>query len=205
MNTATSRLSRYKLIGLILLFSAPVLLAYGLYFWAPPKWQPQGRTHHGQLINPARPLPVLALHSVDGQRYESPAEKRWTLLMIGSSRCNEACATALYNSRQVRTALGKNTSRTRRLYVATDRVGLEDLQALIKREHPDLALAVAEGAEVYQVDRFFTADGRHPLGTPNDIYLLDPHDNWLMYYTAEQPPQGLLKDLKKLLRLSNIG
>lgn len=210
MNTDRASLhSRYKLLGLIALFSAPVLIAYGLYFWAPSAWQPEGRTHRGHLISPARPMPALSLHTVAGQRRELPAEPRWTLLMIGSSRCNDVCATTLYNTRQVRTALGKNTSRTRRLYVATDRVGIEALQALVKREHPDLELAVAEGAEVYQIDRFFSAEGRNPLKNTNqnrhDIYLLDPHDNWLMYYTAEVPPQGLLKDLKKLLRLSNIG
>jgi hypothetical protein len=43
------------------------------------------------------------------------------------------------------------------------------------------------------------------LRNAHQVYLLDPLGNWLMYYRAEDPPRGILKDLKKLLRLSHIG
>jgi cytochrome oxidase Cu insertion factor (SCO1/SenC/PrrC family) len=197
---------RRRLLLLVLLFLAPVVGSYGLYFWAPESWRPDGRTNRGQLVNPARPVPALALHGVDGRNLEPvPIRDKWTLLLVGPSACDAACARVLYDTRQVRTALGKDTPRLRRLYVATDRSDLEALQALQAREHPDLVLAVAEGAEVYALERQFSIDGRSPLRNAGDIYLLDPHGNWLMYYTPEDPPKDLLKDLKKLLRLSNIG
>lgn len=206
MNDAPSNFAaRRKLIGIILLFAVPVVSAYALYFWAPQDWRPHGRAHNGHLVDPARPLTGISLHTVEGKPREPLLEPRWTLVIIGSSRCEEICVAALHNTRQVRTALGKDTLRTRRLYVATDRVGIEEMQSLVQREHPDLALAVGEGAEVYQLDRFFTVDGRSPLRNANDIYLLDPLGNWLMYYKADDPPRGILKDLKKLLRLSHIG
>jgi cytochrome oxidase Cu insertion factor (SCO1/SenC/PrrC family) len=197
---------RRKLLFLILLFSAPVLAAYTLYFWAPEAWQPQDRSNQGHLVAPARPLENLSLHALDGQRLDDAIfRQKWTLLLVGPSACDEACANALYNTRQVRTALGKNTLRVQRVYVATDRGRVEELRSLFAREHPDLKLVVAEGAEVYGIDRRLTAEGRSPLKNANDIYLLDPHGNWFMFYTPEDPPRGLLKDLKKVLRLSNIG
>jgi cytochrome oxidase Cu insertion factor (SCO1/SenC/PrrC family) len=197
---------RRRFLLLVLLFAAPVVGAYAPYFWAPEDWRPHGRTNRGQLVNPARPVEALALHGVDGRSLAPvPIRDRWTLLLVGPSACDAACARLLYDTRQVRTALGKNIPRVRRLYVATDRMELEALQALQAREHPDLVLAVAEGAEVYALERQFSIDGRSPLRNAGDIYLLDPHGNWLMYYTPEDPPQDLLKDLKKLLRLSNIG
>lgn len=197
---------RGRLVLLVLLFAAPVLAAYALYFWAPEAWRPENRSHQGHLINPARPVESLSLHTVSGQRLDASLfREKWTLLLVGSSTCDEACIRALYDTRQVRTALGKNTPRVQRIYVATDRAGIEELQALAAREHPDLKLAVAEGAEIYGVDRQFSADGRSPLKNVHDIYLLDPHGNWFMSYTPQDPPRGLLKDLKKVLRLSNIG
>lgn len=196
---------RQKLIGIILLFATPVLAAYALYFWAPQDWRPHGRTHHGHLVDPARPLTGISLHTVDGKPRAPLLEPRWTLVMVGSSRCEGRCLDMLIDTRQVRAALGKDTHRTQRLYVAIDRIGIEVLQSLVQSEHPDLALAVAEGAEVYQLDRFLSIDGRGPLRNANDVYVFDPLGNWLMYYRADDPPRGMLKDLKKLLRLSHIG
>ncbi|MGH8454340.1 MAG: SCO family protein, partial [Nevskiales bacterium] len=204
-NSARGR-GRRRLLLLVLLFAAPVLSAYALYFCAPEDWQPQGRTNRGHLISPVRPVEALALHDVNGGRLDTSLfQQKWTLLLIGPSACDEACANTLYNTRQVRTALGKDTHRVQRLYVATDRAHIEELQALLAREHPDLKLAVVEGAEIYGIDRWLTAEDRSPLKNASDIYLLDPHGNWFMYYTAQDPPRGLLKDLKKVLRLSKIG
>jgi cytochrome oxidase Cu insertion factor (SCO1/SenC/PrrC family) len=204
-DTRTRRRGRYRLLLLLLLFAAPVIGAYALYFWAPEGWRPTGRTHHGRLISPARPVEALVLHDVDGARLDANLFRgKWTLLMIGPE-CATACVKQLYDTRQVRTALGKNTPRVQRVYVATRRSGLGTLQALAASQHPDLKLAVAEDAEAYAIDRQFAVDGRSPQKNANDLYLLDPHGNWLMYYTADDPPKGLLTDLKKLLRLSNIG
>lgn len=197
---------RRKLLLLLLLFAAPVLGAYALYFWAPKDWQPDGRTNEGQLLVPAKTMEALSLHDVAGQPVDQDLfSEKWTLLLVGPSACDAVCETALYDTRQVRTALGKNTLRVQRVFVATDRGRVDELQTRFTREHPDLKLLVAEGAEVYAINRQFSADGRNPLNNAYDIYLLDPNGNWLMYYTPTVPAKGMLKDLKKLLRLSNIG
>ena len=53
------RRHRRMLIGMALLFFAPLGLAFFLYYG--PAWHPGGRVNAGVLIEPARPLPALAL------------------------------------------------------------------------------------------------------------------------------------------------
>lgn len=204
MTDKTSAGNRLRLALLVLLFAAPVLGAYSLYFWLPRDWQPRGHTHQGELINPARPIETPDLQPVDSDSQEGDLlQDKWTLLMMGPSKCDEACAQTLRDTRQVRTALGKNTARVRRVYVATDRADLEALRAWAVEQHPDLELVVAADAQALAGQ--LVHGGRNPLQHPRDVYLLDPHGNWLMRYTPDVPAKGLLKDLKKLLRLSNIG
>jgi hypothetical protein len=40
---------------------------------------------------------------------------------------------------------------------------------------------------------------------PQTLYLLDPLANWMMRYPAAAESPGILKDIKRLLRLSQIG
>ena len=47
------------LIGVALMFFAPLGLSFYLYYGK--SWHPGGRVNAGQLIEPARPLPMLAL------------------------------------------------------------------------------------------------------------------------------------------------
>ena len=47
------------LIGVALMFFAPLALSFYLYYGK--AWHPGGRVNAGELIEPARPLPALAL------------------------------------------------------------------------------------------------------------------------------------------------
>ena len=57
---ARDRRQRRLLIGLALLFFAPLALAFYLYY-GHGTWHPGGRVNSGDLVQPARPLPALAL------------------------------------------------------------------------------------------------------------------------------------------------
>ena len=84
-----------------------------------------------------------------------------------------------------------------RVYIATDAAELATVRAQLQAEHADLH---------YFVD---TADGayRRFFGTqdPQALYLVDPLGNWLMIYPAVAESRGILGDIKKLLRISQIG
>ncbi|MEC7251173.1 MAG: hypothetical protein VXW10_08035, partial [Pseudomonadota bacterium] len=40
---------------------------------------------------------------------------------------------------------------------------------------------------------------------PYGIYIIDPLGNLVFYYATETPPKDILQDLKRLLKVSQIG
>jgi hypothetical protein len=54
-------------------------------------------------------------------------------------------------------------------------------------------------------DDAFLAGFPPAIGSSDGIYIVDPHGNLMMSYPASGSARGLLKDLERLLRLSNIG
>lgn len=214
-----ARVGRHRamLIGVGLLFFAPLGLAFFLYYGL--HWHPGGQLNHGDLVEPPLPLPDLALH-----RFEAAAtpdttpdavpipipgagaaltppdflKGKWTLLYFGPGSCPAACRTDLYDTRQVRTALGKDESRVQRVFLAE---GACCDVALLRTLHPDLLTvrATDEAAPLVTILRRAAPGGR------DRIYVIDPLGNLMMSYAADAPPKGMLEDLKRLLGLSHVG
>jgi cytochrome oxidase Cu insertion factor (SCO1/SenC/PrrC family) len=207
MNTIDPRMVRRRrrvLIGLALLFFAPLALAFFLYYGM--RWHPSGHLNHGDLIQPALPLPELSLRELDAANGDERLTQtgflkgKWTLLYFGPGDCPAACRDDLYDTRQVRAALGKDSERVQRVFLAQ---GACCDRELLKTEHPDLITvrATDEAAPLvellHQSQAGGVADGR--------VYLIDPLGNLMMSYGAGAPPKGMLEDLKKLLGLSHVG
>jgi len=196
-----NRRQRRLLVGLALLFFAPLALAFYLYY-GPGGWRPGGRVNHGELIDPPRPLPALTLAGVDGARANPDLLKhKWTLLYFGPGACAERCRTDLYNTRQVRIALNRDMSRVQRVFIAQGECCDEDF---LRRQHPDLITLRATSDAAPLLALLPRIGGVDP-GAADRIYLIDPLGNLMMSYAADADPKGLLEDLKRLLRLSQIG
>jgi len=210
---------RRVLIGLALLFFAPLGLAFYLYY-GHGAWHPGGRVNAGELVSPARPLPALALplwNSDDAVAtgYTDPnfLKGKWTFVYVGSGRCAAACQRRLYDTRQVRIALDRDMKRVQRVFIAD--AGCCDPQYL-REQHPDI-LAVRASAEAAPLLALLAAhDGTGPGGTgpggpgrrpfaESRVYLVDPLGNLMMSYAPDAKAKGMLEDMKRLLRLSSIG
>lgn len=193
---------RQQFLLLAVLFFAPLFAAITLYFVA-PQWQPEGRTNYGTLIAPARPLPALTLLDAQGASVDVDVLRgRWSYVYVGARDCDQACAEKLYQIRQIRTLLNEKRLRVQRVYWAPDLASLQSAQAQLGAEHPDLQfLTEAGGGDA--LARLF-AEGA-PQADPQALYLLDPLGNWLMLYPAASESRGILKDIKRLLRVSQIG
>jgi hypothetical protein len=109
--------------------------------------------------------------------------------------CDELCRQRLYDTRQVRTALDRDMDRVQRVLIAD--AGCCDMQELLKM-HPDLTI-VPLGIAVEPLLKLL------PAANTQRIYLVDPLGNAMMYYEADAKAKGILEDLKRLLRLSQIG
>lgn len=196
------RRGRGTLVALILLFAAPVLGAY--LWWSFPGLRPAGRTNHGDLIQPARPLQIAGLQTLDATPFGSERLKsKWTLVYFGRGPCESACRTNLYNMRQLRAALGKNTDRVQTLYVTAE-ANDRHLEA-VQGEHPETVVVTGSGSALDALVSQFATEGVGPLSGEQRLYLVDPLGNLMMMFPDSLDPTKILKDLKRLLRVSQVG
>jgi len=172
-------------------------------YYGPTGWRPAGDASEGDLIDPAWPLPEIALPTMDGGT-TAPAFLRgkWTMLYVGDGLCDDRCRKALYLTRQSRIALNKDMDRVQRVLLVTDRCCD---RAFLAAEHPDMVVARVEDAASAALLGPFPVYGGVPLAAAGRIYLVDPLGNLLMSYAPDAPDKALLTDVKKLLRLSHIG
>jgi hypothetical protein len=198
---ASDRRPRRQLIGLALLFFAPLGLAFYLYY-GDGTWHPGGHVNAGELVEPARPLPSLALPRLDAGSTDANFLKgKWTLLHIGLGPCDANCRTRLYDTRQVRLALDRNMQRVQRVFIAD--ADCCDARFL-REQHPDL-IAIRAGAETAPLLALLPGPDSSSPGAAPRVYLIDPLGNLMMFYAPDVKSKGMLKDLERLLRLSSIG
>jgi cytochrome oxidase Cu insertion factor (SCO1/SenC/PrrC family) len=196
------RRGRRQLLLLAALFFVPLALAFWMYYGA-GSWRPGGDVSKGDLIDPARPLPKIALPTLQGVPTDPDfLTGKWTMIYVGDGLCDEQCRKALYLTRQSRVALNKDIDRVQRVFVVTDHCCDREFLAA---EHPDLVVVRVEDAASAQLLAPFPAYDGVPVGAAGRIYLVDPLGNLLMSYPPGAPDKALLTDVKKLLRLSHIG
>jgi len=187
------RARNLRLLGLLAgLFLLPLALAFWMYYAT--DWRPIGTVNHGELIQPPRPVPPLLLQpAVAGDTV--PADlfhHKWSLIYIGDGQCDDACRNALLVIRQTRLSLNNEMTRVERVFLATGNCCAQDF---LQREHPGLKVFAAP-ADLHP----FPADER-----AHSVFIVDPLGNLMMRHDARQNPKGLLEDLKRLLKYSQIG
>ncbi|MCB1777483.1 MAG: hypothetical protein KDI50_08600 [Candidatus Competibacteraceae bacterium] len=165
-------------------------------------WRPSGSAQHGELLKPAQPLPNLLLTPIAGHPWNAAAlHNHWLMVYVGgTTNCNEHCRAALYDMRQVRLALGKEIVRVSTVLLL-DEMPEADFREWLAVEHAEMLAGVASVEIRNAFLQAFPEAGQ--VGAW--IYLVDPLGNLLMRYPTTVNPGGILKDLKRLLRLSKIG
>jgi len=200
IESARPKSSRLPLVGLFLLFAAPLGTAFWVYYGT--GWRPTGTTNHGTLIDPVRQLPLLAYRLPETRpAVEKLFTGKWSLVVTGDGTCNEACRNTLVYARQIHIGLGRLSTRVQRVLLVPsaccDRVYLE-------REHPGLVIADLGGSDPsLGAGRDILLDAFRGDGL--QIFIVDPLGNLMMSYDTRRDPKGLRDDLKKLLDLSHIG
>jgi hypothetical protein len=176
-----TRRGRLKFLLLGLFFALPV--AAGWLAW----WFDIGTgssANYGTLL-PPQPLPAGPFATFRG---------KWVLEQFDSADCDAACERKLYFMRQLRRATGRDMGRVERLWIVIG--GATPAPAL---------LTAIEGTALAPADErmlaLFPADS--PLSA--HIYLVDPLGNLMLRFPRDPDPTRMLKDLKRLLKVSGFG
>lgn len=191
--------SRVYLLAIIALFIVPLLAAWLLI----DVWRPAGSVHHGELLNPARPIEHLQIVQKDQQTLDIDSlKKRWTLAYIANdSVCDDACRIQLYRMRQLRLGLGKDIGRMQTLLMMQDAPD-QDLRQWLEQEHELMLKGVADAETIgFFTQAFAQSENRNGPW----IYLIDPLGNLVMRYGVDVDPGGIRKDIKRLFKYSQIG
>jgi hypothetical protein len=173
----------------------PFLLAW--VYYRHPDWV-VARSNYGNLISPARPLSYADL--LTGAAESTSAVKgRWILLQLAEDGdCGLPCRKSLIATRQIRLLLNKDIPRVRRLFLKP--VTTPDLSGDGFDGSEDLTQAALSPA---LLETLTSALGRRPEA--GSVLLIDPFANLMMWYPPDFDRYGVLRDLKHLLRSSQIG
>ena len=185
----------YTLWFVVLSFVAPAVLAYSMYFFG----DIQSFTNKGEILDPIVHISDFELTDQEGKLI--PTEKltyKWRIISFLKADCDESCKSRIFDSRQIYTLLGKDRHRVIRMFVHLEPESAT-LKEYLAAEHPNVIHV--RGKE----DRIVKALTNNASITQNEIYIMDPMGNVMMRFTQDQPDKDLLKDIKRLLKASQIG
>ncbi|WP_428354963.1 hypothetical protein [Methyloprofundus sp.] len=187
------------IIILALMTLIPFSVAW--YLTTDPDFKPAS-TNNGDLIIPVITMQRSEFQGVDEFSKENikQLDGHWVMLnIIPAGKCNKLCVDAIHATRQLRLMLNKDLTRTRRAVMimqGKQEPGFqpwwdEDDRLIKVQPAPALALKIKQllGGEI--------TEGR--------LLIMDPLGNIMMQYQAGFDPYAVKGDLKKLLRISQIG
>jgi len=156
------------------------------------------------LVVPPRPLETnYPLLTPTGAALQAGyLQGKWTLVTIGGPNCDAVCAGNFYKMRQVNVAQGENMRRVQRLLLTIAAPDAELRGAL--EDYPKMKVALVPQSTQGVFLAPFLIDAAEP-SSAGRVYLVDPLGNLMMYYHPDADPSGMLKDLKRLLKISSVG
>jgi cytochrome oxidase Cu insertion factor (SCO1/SenC/PrrC family) len=185
--------ARLKLALIGLFFALPFALAWIAYWF---HWTPGRSGNYGALLQPPRQVPAGGFVALDGKPFSLASLRgKWVMLQFDAAGCDAYCERKLYFMRQLRVAQGKDRDRVERVWILTD--GGVPRRAL---------MSAIDGTYVVRAaDVTFAAAFPPGERVQDHIYLIDPHGNLMMRFPRDPDPTKMLKDLQRLLKISQIG
>lgn len=182
---------RVQLFLLALVFFGPLILATWMYL-SGKGFQPEGRTNHGELLEPL----VNVGERLPGAEIHEHNEGHWLLVYSNTALCDEGCKYSLVTLRQSRLMLGREMDRLRRVFLhgdtPPDTVFLENEHSgLITLQDNDLSSLLNSQ--------------KPPELAAGGYFLIDPLGNLVMYFRPDIDPSDMVEDIDHLLELSRIG
>ncbi len=221
MNQNSKKRSFWPIWALLAVTIAPVIASYLVYYGV----RPEGRTNYGDFVEPQVTVTSIPVSPVITPRAESaftliqsdPRTRRpltqlgdwggrWLMVHIGPSVCADACKQELWLMRQIRLTTGRERDRVERLWLLTDD-GTPDPALIAEHE----GIWVARLGQVPAADALVSnwlsvaAAAVKNSGGASNIWVVDPLGNLMMRFPDNPDPDGMKKDINRLLKASRIG
>lgn len=176
--TAKKPLSGRRQLTLILITATLSLGGSYLLFFLAQDSSGWGTTNNGAFVNP--PLNIEDIGWQDSKGIKVPTSSDWWLWTV-TENCTEDCAKALKNLQATHILLNREAKRVRR--------GFSNYSGnFIPENQPNLKIITIVNQPV-----------------PQGIYIIDPNGNLVFRYAIVTNPKDILQDLKRLLKVSQIG
>ena len=195
-NASRSRFwNRVQLIMILVVFAAPIV---GAFIYKPTKFN-----NYGDIYSPVRPVKNLLLQSQDQEVQLNSFRRQWLFIVFAKDGCDVVCEDNILKMRQLRFMQNDDMSRIRTLFLHT---GLEPHveQDLTAKYRPIESYSVAR-QDFEEWTKILQLPDAPKEAQKNRFYIIDPAGNLMMSYPASADPNIMKKDIKRLLKTSQIG
>ena len=151
-----------------------------------------GTTNTGEIVTPVADFGSFAT--------SSPSVKpKWKILVAETNECSDVCEQMIYNMRQVHMLLGRSTLRVERYFLTDlDKISDQELEN-IKGINPFLNIMSVKPQALESI--LLETSAAWDMKSPR-YFVLNPEWKAVLFYTADHDPNGLLDDVKHLLKYS---
>lgn len=207
--SAEQKANRRIMLMIFAVFLVPVVVAYTAHFFG--WYKDLGLANRGFLINPPIDVRELSIADKDGLPFSSEDHlKTWFLIYVPPKNCGSACDNSLYLMRQANKALGSDQQRVKRMLISWSDIS-EELRSKLDAEFPNM-LEYQAGPELLKRALAPALQTETNAIEAGRIYIMDPWGFIMLSYPAVADEQesilkgkDLLKDLKRMLKVSRIG
>ena len=173
---AIRRRNRAQMIGIMLVGFITLGGSYAVFYFAKTSGG-WGTTNNGEFVTPSMTTQELGWQVTGDQR-------KWWIWMV-TDHCDVACQAKAKELQAVHKLLNREMDRVRRGYTDVGR-GVEPTW-------------------MQQFPHLVKVEIANPGAVKQGIYLVDPNGNLVLFFELNSAPKPILQDLKKLLKVSQIG
>ena len=191
---------RAKLVLMMVVFALPTMASFIAFYLLPPT----ETSNYGELISPVVNLPQLPLTVAEGgdapkNVIEQGLRGKWLLVTRDGGACEGVCEQKLLAMRQSRLIVGRELDRVVRVVLIDDD---EMPSELVKKRYQGTVWVKAKSQPwLAKLPPSLKGESSNRA----EIFAVDPLGNIFMRYAADADAKLISKDLRRVLKASQIG
>lgn len=181
---------------MVILFTIAFISLGGSYlvFWLASTGGVWGTTNNGELITPQTTVRDIGLHLPE-------EEGRAWWLWTNAATCDAQCQTAVQKIRALHVLLNREAGRVRRGIT----LGGITLDGITPGGETGGTSQATSWLDAYPALHRVKLAHTSVEAPAEGLYIIDPNGNLVLRYDISTDPKLILQDLKKLLKVSQIG